>query len=93
MPASLAAARAHLALQLVRRALGEADLDATVLTLDSRTGQRAKAELAMDRVREKFGQEAVEKGLGLSRRKQGTRAEQGEGLHTEKSPTSTYPKR
>jgi DNA polymerase IV len=40
-------------------------VDATA-TLDGRSANRAKAELAVDRVREKFGRTAVERGLGFS---------------------------
>ena len=45
--------------------LSELASDPAVNDLDQRTGQRARAELAMDKVREKFGEKAVEKGRGF----------------------------
>ena len=45
--------------------LSHLDSDPAVHDLDQRTGQRARAELAMDKVREKFGEKAVEKGRGF----------------------------
>lgn len=45
--------------------LSELQGDPIVSDLDQRTGQRARAELAMDKVREKFGEKAVEKGRGF----------------------------
>ena len=45
--------------------LTELDADPAVNDLDQRTGQRARAELAMDKVRDRFGTKAVEKGRGF----------------------------
>ncbi len=42
--------------------LSESDHDPSLHNLDQRSGQRARAELAMDKVRDKFGDKAVEKG-------------------------------
>lgn len=39
-----------------------------VESLDATAAARGKAELAMDKLREKFGQEAIERGLGFSER-------------------------
>ncbi len=39
-----------------------------VETLDAIAAARGKAELAMDKLRDKFGQEAIERGLGFSKR-------------------------
>ncbi|MBL8907633.1 MAG: DNA polymerase IV [Rhizobiales bacterium] len=39
-----------------------------VETLDAIAAARGKAELAMDRLREKFGRDAIERGLGFSKR-------------------------
>jgi DNA polymerase-4 len=45
--------------------LHEVDEDPALHDLDVRTGQRAKAELAMDKLRERFGTDAVELGRGF----------------------------
>ena len=45
--------------------LSELEGDPVVNDLDQRTGQRARAELAMDKVRDKFGEKSVEKGRGF----------------------------
>ena len=45
--------------------LQETDEDPALHDLDVRTGQRAKAELAMDKLRARFGQDAVELGRGF----------------------------
>jgi hypothetical protein len=41
---------------------------AGVDTLDATAAARGKAELAMDRLREKFGRDAIERGLGFNKR-------------------------
>jgi DNA polymerase-4 len=43
--------------------LSEAEADGETATLDARLAARAKAELAMDRLRSKFGRAAIERGL------------------------------
>ena len=45
--------------------LAELDADAEVGGLDQRADAHAKVELAMDKLRDKFGAAAVEKGRGL----------------------------
>lgn len=45
--------------------LGEAKHDAEAETLDARVASRVKAELAMDKLRDKFGRDAVERGIAL----------------------------
>ena len=47
--------------------LCQLEVDPAINDLDQRTGQRARAELAMDKVREKFGEKAVEKGRSFAR--------------------------
>jgi DNA polymerase-4 len=47
--------------------LREIDPADAELTLDERVATRAKAEQAVDRLREKFGKSAVERGLGFNR--------------------------
>jgi DNA polymerase-4 len=48
--------------------LSAAKPEMAVETLDATAAARGRAELAMDRLREKFGREAIERGLGFSKR-------------------------
>ncbi len=45
--------------------LSELTIDPALEDLDARIGQRARAELAIDKVREKFGKDAVDRGLAF----------------------------
>jgi len=45
--------------------LGSAGPGAETATLDSRAGTSARAELAMDKLRKKFGRDAIERGIAL----------------------------
>lgn len=48
--------------------LAQAAQSSDVETLDATAAARGKAELAMDKLREKFGRDAIERGLGFSKR-------------------------
>jgi DNA polymerase-4 len=48
--------------------LSEAKPEMAVETLDATAAARGRAEIAMDRLREKFGRESIERGLGFSKR-------------------------
>ena len=49
--------------------LSEAKPEMAVETLDATAAARGRAELAMDRLREKFGRDSIERGLGFSKRR------------------------
>ena len=48
--------------------LAQAAQSPDVETLDATAAARGKAELAMDKLREKFGRDAIERGLGFNKR-------------------------
>ena len=48
--------------------LGAATPEAAVETLDATAAARGRAELAMDKLRDKFGRDAIERGLAFTKR-------------------------